>query len=75
MSIRGGKGNRKDTGKTSYTKREIKNGEKEIDLPRVRTNNVKHNNSVALVILVGQRSAVWMIMIINNVGREHHIIY
>lgn len=32
--------------------------------PCVRTNNVKHNSSVARVILVGQRSAVW----INNMG-------
>ena len=34
-----------------------------LNLPCVRTNNVKHNSSVARVILVGQRSAVR----INNI--------
>ena len=43
---------------------------KQENLPRVRTNNVKHNSSVALVILVGQRSAVWIITII-----VHHITH
>ena len=40
--------------------------QKYLYLPCVRTNSVKHNKSVARVILVGQRSAVW----INNIGEK-----